>query len=82
MKSTGATTADQCRSLGLQVGQTIEGADEFGVARLTLQWIGDEVAVFRVTELRAGTTEWTKPRQSADWTLSYREWRLVEGGAA
>lgn len=86
MKASGATTADQCRSLGLQIGDTIEGTDETGeTARLTLQWVGDEVAVFRVTELcigATGETEWTRPMQSADWNLSYREWRIVEGGAA
>jgi hypothetical protein len=82
MKATGATTADQCRSIGLQIGDTIEGTEDGETARLTLQWVGEEVAVFRVTELCAGTTEWTRPMQSADWDLSDREWRLVEGGAA
>lgn len=86
MKATGATTADECRSIGLQVGQTIEGTDESGeTARLTLQWLGDEVAVFRVTELciwATGETEWTRTMQSADWSLSHREWHILEGGAA
>lgn len=29
-----------------------------------------------------GETEWTRPMQSADWDLSYREWIKLEGGAA
>lgn len=82
MKATGATTADQCRSIGLQVGETIEGTEEGETARLTLQWIGEEVAVFRVTELHFGESAWTRPKQSADWDLSCRDWVKVEGGAA
>jgi hypothetical protein len=83
MKATGETLADQCRSIGLQIGDTIEGAEEPGeTARLTLLWVGEEVAVFRVTELRSGATDWDMPIESADWDLTCRDWRLVEGGAA
>jgi hypothetical protein len=41
--------ADQCREMGIQVGDTIEGREEgkgwFHEARMTLKWLGDNVAV-------------------------------------
>lgn len=72
-------SADQARAMGLQVGDTIEGTESDGeIARLTLLWIGNDVAVFRVTELRTRGEGWSEPEESADWDLSCREWRKVD----
>ena len=81
MRATGETPADQARSLGMVVGDTIEGTETDGeIARLTLLWIGEEVAVFRVTEMRGHGAGWSEPEESADWDLSCRKWRVVQGG--
>lgn len=73
--------ADQCRELGLQVGDTIEGREASGSywheARLTLLWLGDEVAVWRETSRSENRPDWSDPEETADWTLEYRVWRKV-----
>lgn len=77
----GLNTAEQCRLLGLEVGETIEGREGVGTywneARLTLLWVGDEVAVFRVTERSSERPKWSKPEESGDWTLECRKWRKL-----
>lgn len=74
-------TADQCRLLGIEIGDTIEGMETSGrywhEARLTLLWLGDEVAVFRVIERSNEKPKWSEPEESADWTLEFRQWRKV-----
>lgn len=74
-------TADQCRLLGIDVGETIEGRESFGStwheARLTLLWLGEEVAVFRVTDRSERHPNWSEPEESADWTLGCRTWRKL-----
>lgn len=78
--------ATQCRKLGLQIGDTIEGREEYpggwSEARLTLLWLGEEVAAWRVTERSSSHPEWSEPEESADWTLECREWRKLELAAA
>lgn len=83
-KLAGLDGADQCRLLGVQVGQTIEGLEgrqeadsHWSLARLTLLWLGESVAVWRVTERSSDRPEWSKPRESAAWTLECREWHVV-----
>lgn len=79
-------TADQCRALGLQIGDTIEGRESYPggwhQARLTLLWMGDDVAVWRVMERNSDNPTWTEPREDADWDLSCRVWRKVPASAA
>lgn len=74
-------TAEQCRLLGIEVGDTIEGMETSGhywhEARLTLLWLGEEVAVFRVTDRSNSQPEWSDPEESADWTLECRVWRKM-----
>lgn len=74
-------TADQCRLLGVEVGDTIEGREALGnywnEARLTLLWLGEEVAVFRATDRSSERPEWSEPEESADWTLDCRAWRKL-----
>lgn len=74
--------AEQCRALGLTVGDTIEGREEaprgyWHEARLTLLWMGQEVAVWSVTERSSERPTWSEPEECADWTLECRKWRKV-----
>lgn len=74
-------TADKCRAMGLQVGDTIEGKQgvsywtEWDITRLTLLWLGDEVVVWSQTHTNHMTNEWTPPKEEACWSLDYRDWR-------
>lgn len=76
------SAAEQARALGLAVGDTIEGREEaprgyWHEARLTLLWLGDEVAVWRATERSSERPNWSEPEECADWTLECRQWRKV-----
>lgn len=70
-------TADQCRAMGLSIGDTIESTNWDSPARLTLIWLGETVAVFRVRERIGFYGEWSEPRESANWTLLHRYWRKL-----
>jgi hypothetical protein len=75
-------TADQCRALGLSVGDTIEGREDchdgsWEETRLTLLWLGEEVAVWRAIDRNCRRKTWSAPEESADWTLEWRDWRKV-----
>lgn len=81
------STAEQCRKLGLVVGDTILGREEYqggwNEARLTLLWLGEQIAVFR-EQSRSGThgdapPPWLDYGETASWTLEYRRWRKVQG---
>ena len=75
------TVADQCRALGLAVGDTIEStkkyADWWYTTRLTLLWLGETHAAWRVTERNSYVLHWSDPHEAANWTLSCREWRKI-----
>lgn len=82
-----ANTADQCRALGLKVGDTIEGREEDGSywheARLTLLWIGEEVAVWSASTRSNFYPAWSAPEEGDDWTLDDRDWyRITAADAA
>jgi hypothetical protein len=67
--------------MGINIGDTIEGMETSGKywheARLTLLWLGQEVAVFRVTERSDDQPEWSEPEESGDWTLECRDCRKL-----
>jgi hypothetical protein len=74
--------ADQCRELGLVVGDTICGRETHAYvgwqdAELTLLWIGKTVAVFSERYRGVYSPEWSEPVETAQWTLEYRDWRKV-----
>ena len=74
--------ADECRALGLRVGDTIFGREEGGrgywhEARLTLLWLGKEEAMWSVQERSDRRLEWSEPREAGDWMLGCRDWRKV-----
>jgi hypothetical protein len=77
MNTTGATPADQARSLGLAVGDTIEGREGDHTARLKLLWVGDDVAVWRYWSLMDGG-QMADQGECAEWNLGYRDWVKVE----
>lgn len=76
------TAAEQCRALGLNVGDTIEGTEHaagwWSTARLTLIWCGEAVAVWSVRTMNNAQPEWSQPREMTNWNLAYRDWRKVE----
>lgn len=79
------SVADQCRALGIKVGDTIEGTERgegyWHIARLTLLWLGDRVAVWSIVERSSTLPKWSEPREDgARWTLAYREWEFVKEG--
>lgn len=75
------SVADQCRALGLEVGDTIEGTESisgwWNTTRLTLLWLGKTDAVWSVTDRSSSRPEWSKPREAANWTLACRDWYKV-----
>lgn len=78
--------AEQCRAMGIAIGDTIHGREEghggyWHEARLTLLWLGDQVAVWRETERSIGRPAWSEPEESADWSLDCRQWVLVSTGS-
>ena len=77
MKATGATPADQARSLGLVVGDTIEGRGRDHAVRLTLLWIGSELVVWRYAS-RMDFEPWRDYGEDSDWDLERYDWTKVE----
>lgn len=73
---------EQCHELGIKVGDTIFGREEVTTrqshywheARLTLIWLGDEIAVWRSMVRSSINPEWSSPKESASWTLDARPW--------
>lgn len=71
----------QCARLNVQLGDTIEGTEKYrdgwNTTRLTLLWLGRDVAVWRETSRASHRPEWSRPQESSDWTLDCRVWRHV-----
>lgn len=71
----------QCKTMGLAVGDAIQGREEYGdgwsETRLTLVWMGDEIAVWSVDTRSNRHPKWQHQGESASWTLECREWRKV-----
>lgn len=84
-------TAEACRAMGIEVGDTIIGREEFddpfgysplwNEARLTLLWLGESVAVWREQLRSSEKEEWSEPDEAADWTLDSRPWRKLAHNA-
>lgn len=74
--------AEQCREMGISVGDTIEGRESCGrkywhEARLTLVWAGRKEAVFVATVRSKESPCWSAPEETAGWTLDCRRWKRV-----
>jgi len=75
------TTADQCRAMGLTVGDKIVGREThssgWSESELTVLFIGLEVVVFSERQRDSNCARWWSEGESADWTLECREWKKV-----
>lgn len=84
MKATARLTpADQARQLGLTVGDTILGREEWPndcwhEVRLTLLWIGRQRTVWLEQRRWFRDTSWTPIEEVNNWTLECRDWQPVE----
>ncbi|MBC8741694.1 hypothetical protein F6X40_34600 [Paraburkholderia sp. UCT31] len=78
---TSASTADQCREMGIELGDVIEGRESYpggwNEARLKLLWLGEDVAVWSEQSRDSRSPEWDAPEERSNWTLDCREWRRV-----
>lgn len=74
--------AQQCRKLGIKVGDTIEGTEAgvgwWNTTRLTLLWIGETECVWRMVSKTDKRPQWSEPCEAVKWTLSCREWHKVD----
>ena len=82
IKPNAINVADQCREMGLQVGDVIQGKECHGdcgwsEARLTLLFIGKQCAVFATSRRNSMHTEWVEYPEQANWELNSRHWYLV-----
>jgi hypothetical protein len=81
------SVADECRALGLRIGDTIFGREEGGrgywhEARLTLLWLGKQEAMWSVQTRSSERREWSEPEEAGDWMLGCRDWRKVPAPVA
>lgn len=72
--------ADQCRALGLKVGDVIVGREGRYVwrdARLELVWLGETAALFVHSTRTSHEPTWQVKGETANWTLAARDWCLA-----
>ena len=78
----GSSAADQCRSVGLKVGDTIigreSGFDWWQESKLTLLWIGKTKCVFAVKARSKELPNWRNNGEFSNWTLGCRDWYKVK----
>ncbi len=77
-----SSTADQCREMGLMVGDVIQGRNTFGKhwseSRLMLLTLGKTVVVFRELRRNDQQPDWRDNGKSANWMLNCRVWHKLE----
>lgn len=71
--------AAQCRELGLAVGDTLVGRETYSTgawteAKLTLLWVGAELAVWKVQRRSNVKPHWRVSGEQSNWTLNCRDW--------
>lgn len=75
-------TAAQCRKMGIEVGDTIEGREEYkngwNEARLTLIFCGKTECVWLEETRNNREPAWTQKREATNWTLNCRQWWKVQ----
>jgi hypothetical protein len=76
----GLSYADQAKSLGLRVGDTIVGKEHYGggswsEAELTLLWMGSQICVWRHRWRNSRFPNiWNGGGEAANWSLTDRDW--------
>jgi hypothetical protein len=79
---TSANAADQCREMGIAVGDVIQGRETYpggwNDARLKLVWLSDKTAVWETKTRTSGFQLWEPKGEDSAWTLDCREWRRVD----
>lgn len=82
---TAGNLADQCREMGLSVGDIIQGREDanyreggFHETRLKLLWLGEREAAFLEQKRSDLQPEWSKPVEESSWTLDCRRWWRVQ----
>ena len=81
------TAAGQCRQMGLKVGDTIIGREDYNngnwsEAKLTLLFVGKEEAVWKVMRRSNTAPRWRTSGEDSCWTLDCRQWWLVVPNAS
>ena len=75
------SAAKQCREMGIQVGDTIIGREDYdggwNEAKLTLIFAGEQVAVFKVMCRNSTFPEWQDDGESGSWRLNHRDWYMM-----
>lgn len=76
--------ADQCREMGLAVGDVIQGREEatyreggFHETRLKVLWLGQSEAVLLEEKRSDLHPDWSSPVECSSWTLDCRRWWRV-----
>lgn len=75
--------AKQIREMGIVVGQTIVGREGdaegkwWSESRLTLLWVGETDAVFRLSRRNNSLPAWRDDGEASNWTLDSRKWFLL-----
>ena len=85
VRSSQRHVADQAREMGLKVGDVIVGREGGGdpvtgwwqEQRLTLLYLGEQCCVWKSEWSNKAITEFRDDGESANWTLSCRDWYLV-----
>jgi len=85
VRSSQRYVADQAREMGLKVGDVIVGREGGGdpvtgwwqEQRLTLRYLGEQCCVWKSEWRNKAITEFRDEGESANWTLSFRDWYLV-----
>jgi hypothetical protein len=81
-KPTSSNTADQCREMGIGIGNVICGREAYAngdwtEAKLEVLFLGEECAVFKESRRSKENPVWRKSGESSNWTLNCRDWMLV-----
>lgn len=77
LRATKQHPAEQCRELGISVGDSIESYSDGGSpVQLTLVWLGKRQAVWLKYVLN-GDKVWTDAEEVCNWSLSARYWRIL-----
>lgn len=78
-KPSAVVAAGQCRQMGIKVGDTIVGRENYSngkwsEAKLSLLFLGKEAAVWKVMRRSNDQPRWRTDGEKSNWILDHREW--------